>query len=188
MCVCVCGNSLSGVAYQSHLQLCIPDSTLLAPDSSGGNKSRRLSRKRWHVVPQSLHPYIHTRSSSVATPPCSPHACRYITLWIFQPTNPTQSCVLPSYAHVQNPTVLATSIRESSMLHSWVQHRLSLYLGMLKRYLPLITEGGNLASMLEHCMVCVACVCASVCVCACACVCACVCARVRVCVCTYACM
>lgn len=39
------------------------------------------------------------------------------------------------------------------MLHSWVQHRLSLYLGMLKRYLPLITEGSNLASMLEHCMV-----------------------------------
>ncbi|KAF5840552.1 component of oligomeric golgi complex 8 [Dunaliella salina] len=68
------------------------------------------------------------------------------------PGGQTQSAATASL--LQNPTVLATSIRESSMLHSWVQHRLSLYLDMLRRYLPLITEGGNLASMLEHCMYC----------------------------------
>jgi len=50
------------------------------------------------------------------------------------------------------------------MLCSWVQHRLSLYLDMLKRYLPRISEGGNLASMLEHCMVrTLACLCTCVC-------------------------
>lgn len=39
------------------------------------------------------------------------------------------------------------------MLYSWVQHRLALYLEQLKKHLPLITEGGNLASVVEHCMV-----------------------------------
>lgn len=39
------------------------------------------------------------------------------------------------------------------MLYSWVQYRLTHYLEALKKHLPSITEGGNLASVLEHCMV-----------------------------------
>jgi hypothetical protein len=39
------------------------------------------------------------------------------------------------------------------VLYSWVQHRVQLYLQQLAAHLPAITEGGNLASVLEHCMV-----------------------------------
>ncbi|KAG2501179.1 hypothetical protein HYH03_000994 [Edaphochlamys debaryana] len=46
------------------------------------------------------------------------------------------------------------NLRETSMLYSWVQHRVSLYLEQLRRHLPHITEGGNLASVIEHCMYC----------------------------------
>jgi hypothetical protein len=56
-------------------------------------------------------------------------------------------------AGVQDAAALAMSVKESSMLHSWVQHRLSLYLDALRTHLPNITEGGNLSSVLEHCMV-----------------------------------
>ncbi|GIL71912.1 hypothetical protein Vretifemale_2346 [Volvox reticuliferus] len=45
------------------------------------------------------------------------------------------------------------NLRETSMLYSWVQHRVSLYLEQLREHLPNITEGGNLASVIEHCMV-----------------------------------
>ena len=45
------------------------------------------------------------------------------------------------------------NIRETTVLYSWVQYRLTHYMEALKRHLPNITEGGNLASVLEHCMV-----------------------------------
>ncbi len=45
------------------------------------------------------------------------------------------------------------NLRETSMLYTWVQHRLGLYLEQLRKHLPHITEGGNLASVIEHCMV-----------------------------------
>lgn len=48
---------------------------------------------------------------------------------------------------------LTPNLRETSMLYSWVQHRLGLYLEQLRKHLPHITEGGNLASVIEHCMV-----------------------------------
>lgn len=51
--------------------------------------------------------------------------------------------------------VTAASLKETSILFSWVQHRLTLYLAALSQQLPLITDGGNLASVLEHSMVCV---------------------------------
>ncbi|KAG2448828.1 hypothetical protein HYH02_006179 [Chlamydomonas schloesseri] len=49
---------------------------------------------------------------------------------------------------------LTPNLRETSMLYSWVQHRLGLYLEQLRKHLPHITEGGNLASVIEHCMYC----------------------------------
>lgn len=49
---------------------------------------------------------------------------------------------------------VAGSLRESTVLYSWVQHRISLYMDILQQHLPNITEGGNLASVLEHCMYC----------------------------------
>mmetsp|Transcript_22882 Transcript_22882/g.58344 ORF Transcript_22882/g.58344 Transcript_22882/m.58344 type:complete len:587 (-) Transcript_22882:344-2104(-) len=54
----------------------------------------------------------------------------------------------------QDAVALAAAVKESAMLHSWVQHRVSLYLAALRAHLPNITEGGNLASVLEHCMYC----------------------------------
>ncbi|GFR42393.1 hypothetical protein Agub_g3265 [Astrephomene gubernaculifera] len=48
----------------------------------------------------------------------------------------------------------AAHLRETCMLHSWVQHRLGLYLEQLRRHLPAVGEGGNLASVIEHCMYC----------------------------------
>ncbi len=47
----------------------------------------------------------------------------------------------------------AAHLRDSSVLYSWVQHRVGHYLQQLAAHLPSITEGGNLASVLEHCMV-----------------------------------
>ncbi|PNH08164.1 Conserved oligomeric Golgi complex subunit 8 [Tetrabaena socialis] len=46
------------------------------------------------------------------------------------------------------------NLHETSMLYTWVQHRISLYLEQLRKHLPNITEGGNLASVIEHCMYC----------------------------------
>ncbi|GLC34513.1 hypothetical protein PLESTB_001253200 [Pleodorina starrii] len=46
------------------------------------------------------------------------------------------------------------NLRETSMLYCWVQHRVSLYLEQLRRHLPAISEGGNMASVIEHCMYC----------------------------------
>jgi len=46
------------------------------------------------------------------------------------------------------------SIKESAALYSWVQHRLLLFEQALKKHLPRIHEGGNLASVLEHCLYC----------------------------------
>ena len=48
----------------------------------------------------------------------------------------------------------AISIKESSALYSWVQHRLLFFELALKKHLPMIHEGGNLASVLEHCLYC----------------------------------
>ena len=45
------------------------------------------------------------------------------------------------------------NIKETTVLYSWVQYRLTHYLEALRKHLPNITEGGNLASVLEHCMV-----------------------------------
>ncbi|KAJ9530654.1 hypothetical protein QJQ45_014816 [Haematococcus lacustris] len=49
---------------------------------------------------------------------------------------------------------LAASLREGGLLHSWLQQRLAAYRDALSRHLPAITEGGQLASALEHCMYC----------------------------------
>ena len=46
------------------------------------------------------------------------------------------------------------SIKESAALYSWVLHRLFLFEQALKKHLPRIHEGGNLASVLEHCLYC----------------------------------
>jgi hypothetical protein len=50
--------------------------------------------------------------------------------------------------------VKASIIKESAALYSWVQHRLVLFELALKKHLPMIHEGGNLASVLEHCLYC----------------------------------
>jgi conserved oligomeric Golgi complex subunit 8 len=44
--------------------------------------------------------------------------------------------------------------RDGAALHSWVQHRVACYVGALRRHLPNVTEGGALASVLEHCTYC----------------------------------
>lgn len=44
-------------------------------------------------------------------------------------------------------------LKETCLLYSWVQHRVSLYVALLRTHLPHVTEGGNLASVIEHCMV-----------------------------------
>lgn len=46
------------------------------------------------------------------------------------------------------------SIKESAALYSWVQHRMVLFEQALVNHLPRIHEGGNLASVLEHCLYC----------------------------------
>lgn len=43
---------------------------------------------------------------------------------------------------------------DGGLLFSWAEHRICLYLEALRRHLPRITEGGSLASVLEHCMFC----------------------------------
>jgi hypothetical protein len=50
----------------------------------------------------------------------------------------------------QDAAALVGSLRETCLLHSWVQHRLSLFVGALGSALPSITQGGSLASVLEH--------------------------------------
>ncbi len=45
------------------------------------------------------------------------------------------------------------NIRETAVVYSWVQYRITHYLEALRKHLPNITEGGNLASVLEHCTV-----------------------------------
>ena len=46
------------------------------------------------------------------------------------------------------------AVRETNVLYSWVQYRVQHYVRALHRHLPQISEGGNLASVLEHCMYC----------------------------------
>ncbi|KAI8472489.1 MAG: hypothetical protein J3K34DRAFT_208003 [Monoraphidium minutum] len=48
----------------------------------------------------------------------------------------------------------AAAGRDSAALHSWVQHRVGCYVAALRGHLPNITEGGSLASILEHCTYC----------------------------------
>ena len=43
---------------------------------------------------------------------------------------------------------------DGGLVYSWADHRVDLYLASLQRHLPRITEGGSLASVLEHCMYC----------------------------------
>ena len=43
---------------------------------------------------------------------------------------------------------------DGGLLFSWAEHRLTLYLGLLRDHLPRITEGGALASVVEHTMYC----------------------------------
>ncbi|KAK9844283.1 hypothetical protein WJX74_000423 [Apatococcus lobatus] len=43
---------------------------------------------------------------------------------------------------------------DGGLLFSWAEHRLTLYLGLLRDHLPRITEGGPLASVVEHTMYC----------------------------------
>lgn len=43
---------------------------------------------------------------------------------------------------------------DGGLLFSWAEHRLTLYLGLLRDHLPQITEGGALASVVEHTMYC----------------------------------
>ncbi|MEW5304072.1 MAG: hypothetical protein WDW36_006706 [Sanguina aurantia] len=61
---------------------------------------------------------------------------------------------LSSTSSAASSHVTAASLKETSILFSWVQHRLTLYLAALSQQLPLITDGGNLASVLEHSMYC----------------------------------
>eukprot|EP00898_Chlorokybus_atmophyticus_P004248 jgi/Chlat1/4824/Chrsp31S04802 len=44
--------------------------------------------------------------------------------------------------------------KDSGMLYSWATHRLCAYVETLREMLPTISEGGSLASVLEHCMYC----------------------------------
>jgi hypothetical protein len=48
----------------------------------------------------------------------------------------------------------ASAARDSAALHSWVQHRVAAYVAALRQHLPNITEGGSLASVLEHATYC----------------------------------
>lgn len=45
-------------------------------------------------------------------------------------------------------------LKESGVLYSWLSQRVALYLAALRARLPAVTEGANLASVLEHCMYC----------------------------------
>ncbi|KAL3162063.1 hypothetical protein ABBQ38_009127 [Trebouxia sp. C0009 RCD-2024] len=44
--------------------------------------------------------------------------------------------------------------QDGGLVFSWAEHRVCLYLEALRQHLPGITEGGSLASVLEHCMYC----------------------------------
>ena len=44
--------------------------------------------------------------------------------------------------------------QDGGLVFSWAEHRICLYLEALREHLPRITEGGSLASVLEHCMYC----------------------------------
>ena len=44
--------------------------------------------------------------------------------------------------------------QDGGLVFSWAEHRVCLYLAALRQHLPRITEGGSLASVLEHCMYC----------------------------------
>ena len=44
--------------------------------------------------------------------------------------------------------------QDGGLVFSWAEHRVCLYLQALRQHLPGITEGGSLASVLEHCMYC----------------------------------
>eukprot|EP00850_Spirogloea_muscicola_P000291 SM000001S04693 [mRNA] locus=s1:1686160:1693987:+ [translate_table: standard] len=43
---------------------------------------------------------------------------------------------------------------DGGLIYSWAMHRITSYLSVLKAVLPKITDGGSLASVLEHCMYC----------------------------------
>jgi hypothetical protein len=67
-------------------------------------------------------------------------------------TSYTKASPVPPHSPCQDAQQVP-NLRETSMLFTWVQHRISLYLDQLKKHLRSITEGGNLASVIEHCMV-----------------------------------
>jgi hypothetical protein len=48
----------------------------------------------------------------------------------------------------------SSSVRDGSVLYTWVQHRIMHYLQALQRHLPRVEEGTNLAALLEHSMYC----------------------------------
>lgn len=43
---------------------------------------------------------------------------------------------------------------DGGILYSWAHHRICLYVDTIRQHLPRIPEGGNLMSVLEHCMYC----------------------------------
>ena len=47
-----------------------------------------------------------------------------------------------------------SAVKESSVLYSWLAQRLVTYLAALRLHLPAVSEGANLASVLEHCLYC----------------------------------
>lgn len=50
--------------------------------------------------------------------------------------------------------VSSSSVKDGSVLYTWVQHRIMHYLAALQRHLPRVEEGTNLAAVLEHSMYC----------------------------------
>ncbi len=57
-------------------------------------------------------------------------------------------------SHQDDKQSAAPATRDSAALYSWVQHRVGAYCRLLRRHLPGVTEGGALASVLEHCSYC----------------------------------
>jgi hypothetical protein len=104
-------------------------------------------------------------SDSAATLPCcqkcrSSYSFRAVTASsasLFVSSSPpllARHCQPPPHPFCIQEGKPQAGARDSAALHSWVQHRVAAYLAALRAHLPNVTEGGGLASVLEHCNYC----------------------------------
>jgi hypothetical protein len=90
------------------------------------------------------------------------HLCGSWTSWeLFGPPSPCLDLHLLTWLLLLVPlsqelafpgatTTSSSSRRDSAALHSWVAHRMQLYMAALATHLPRVSEGGTLAAVLEH--------------------------------------